>query len=89
MKTPIVVIALACVAVVAVLAGTVLSSFSAKKLEHILRPDDSKLIATGRRIYMDRFASCHGSRLEGQPEWRTRNADGLLPAPPHDADGHT
>ena len=24
-----------------------------------------------------------------QPEWRTRGADGLLPAPPHDAGGHT
>jgi mono/diheme cytochrome c family protein len=34
-------------------------------------------------------ASCHGARLEGQPNWRERGADGLLPAPPHDASGHT
>ncbi len=27
--------------------------------------------------------------MEGQPKWRVRLADGLLPAPPHDASGHT
>ncbi|MDP3085641.1 MAG: c-type cytochrome, partial [Rubrivivax sp.] len=34
-------------------------------------------------------AACHGARLEGQPDWQTLGADGLLPAPPHDASGHT
>lgn len=43
----------------------------------------------GERIYAARCASCHGARLEGQPDWRTRGADGLLPAPPNDASGHT
>ena len=28
-------------------------------------------------------------RLEGQPNWRIRKPDGLLPAPPHDESGHT
>jgi mono/diheme cytochrome c family protein len=28
-------------------------------------------------------------RLEGQPHWRERGPDGRLPAPPHDASGHT
>jgi hypothetical protein len=27
--------------------------------------------------------------LEGQPNWRERGPDGRLPAPPHDASGHT
>jgi hypothetical protein len=27
--------------------------------------------------------------LEGQPNWRSAGADGILPAPPHDATGHT
>ncbi len=55
----------------------------------LLSPDDAKLVATGQDIYADQCAACHGARLEGQPNWRTRGEDGLLPAPPHDATGHT
>ncbi|MCR9178386.1 MAG: c-type cytochrome [Alphaproteobacteria bacterium] len=54
-----------------------------------LRADDRALVAQGQGIYRQHCAACHGDRLEGQPEWRTRGADGLLPAPPHDATGHT
>lgn len=54
-----------------------------------LRPTDAVLVANGARVYQQHCASCHGARLEGQPDWRTRGADGLLPAPPHDASGHT
>ncbi|WP_298835428.1 cytochrome c [uncultured Piscinibacter sp.] len=54
-----------------------------------LRPDDGKVTARGAVIYRQQCASCHGEALEGQPNWRTRGADGLLPAPPHDASGHT
>lgn len=43
----------------------------------------------GRQIYAENCAACHGVNLEGQPNWRTRNANGRLPAPPHDASGHT
>lgn len=89
MKTSVVVIALAGVAVVAFLAGIAFNPFANKATEHALRPDDAKLIAAGGRVYMTQCASCHGAQLEGQPEWRTRGANGLLPAPPHDADGHT
>lgn len=38
---------------------------------------------------MAHCASCHGAQLQGQPNWRERGADGRLPAPPHDASGHT
>jgi mono/diheme cytochrome c family protein len=55
----------------------------------LLRPQDAKLIAMGKEIYLSQCASCHGENLEGQPNWRQRNEDGLLPAPPHDASGHT
>ena len=54
-----------------------------------LRPDDAKLVTLGRQVYEARCASCHGVRLEGQANWRQPGADGLLPAPPHDASGHT
>lgn len=54
-----------------------------------LRTDDPKVLALGRSVYRARCASCHGANLEGQPHWRDRDAKGLLPAPPHDASGHT
>ena len=46
-------------------------------------------IAIGARLYGEHCASCHGAQLEGQPNWRERRPDGRLPAPPHDASGHT
>ena len=56
---------------------------------HRLRPDDAALVALGQRVYMAQCAACHGMRLEGQANWRERGPDGKLPAPPHDASGHT
>ena len=56
---------------------------------HRLRPDDAALVAVGARVYAAQCASCHGKRLEGQPNWREPGPDGRLPAPPHDASGHT
>lgn len=46
-------------------------------------------LAPGRQLYVERCASCHGVNLEGQPNWMQRKSDGKLPAPPHDATGHT
>jgi mono/diheme cytochrome c family protein len=46
-------------------------------------------LAQGKQVYGGYCADCHGADLEGQPNWRQRGADGLLPAPPHDAKGHT
>ena len=48
-----------------------------------------ELVALGAAVYVEHCASCHGERLEGEPNWRRRKADGTLPAPPHDATGHT
>lgn len=50
---------------------------------------DTELVEMGRHVYVAHCASCHGVRLEGQPDWRERRPDGKLPAPPHDASGHT
>ncbi len=55
----------------------------------LLAPDDPGVVALGQDIYAANCAACHGVRLEGQPNWRMRGEDGLLPAPPHDASGHT
>lgn len=51
-------------------------------------PDPFALME-GEGIYKAECASCHGTKLEGQPDWRTRRPDGKLPAPPHNASGHT
>jgi mono/diheme cytochrome c family protein len=50
---------------------------------------DAALVARGRVVYAEACASCHGAKLEGQENWRERRPDGKLPAPPHDASGHT
>lgn len=55
----------------------------------VLDADDEGLVAKGWHVYAENCAACHGANLEGQPDWRTRNADGRLPAPPHDETGHT
>lgn len=46
-------------------------------------------VASGKAVYAQFCASCHGANLEGQPNWKEPLADGSLPAPPHDSTGHT
>lgn len=52
-------------------------------------PRDAGKVALGARVYAQNCAVCHGAKLEGQPEWRSRLPHGRLPAPPHDESGHT
>jgi len=52
-------------------------------------PDDPSIAARGNELYAQHCASCHGTNLEGQPDWRQRLPNGRLRAPPHDATGHT
>jgi mono/diheme cytochrome c family protein len=52
-------------------------------------PDAPDQVLLGKTVYAESCASCHGAKLEGQPEWRIRKSDGRLPAPPHDETGHT
>ena len=70
-------------AVLVAVAGVVLFV-----LERPGREADAR-IALGKALYAENCASCHGVRLEGQPDWRSPRADGRLPAPPHDATGRT
>lgn len=50
---------------------------------------DAEAISQGQAIYAENCAACHGTALEGEAEWRGRNTDGSMRAPPHDASGHT
>jgi mono/diheme cytochrome c family protein len=50
---------------------------------------EDRNLSAGQILYTNNCASCHGAKLEGQPNWQSPNSDGILPAPPHDATGHT
>ncbi len=54
-----------------------------------LKPYDQDLVDLGKLVYKNNCASCHGVNLEGQERWRQPDADGYMPAPPHDESGHT
>ena len=78
------------VVVLAVLlvAGTLVAalwSSSASRAD----PANATQVALGRAAYERQCAACHGAKLEGQPNWRDRLPNGRMPAPPHDATGHT
>lgn len=46
-------------------------------------------VARGKGVYAQHCAACHGARPEGQPSWQEKLPSGRMPAPPHDASGHT
>lgn len=50
---------------------------------------DEEAVAEGAALYAENCATCHGAALEGEGDWRQRNADGSFRAPPHDETGHT
>ncbi|HEY9163480.1 MAG TPA: c-type cytochrome [Magnetovibrio sp.] len=50
---------------------------------------NSQAVHDGQALYAAHCASCHGDNLQGQPDWQVTQADGTLPAPPHDDSGHT
>lgn len=61
----------------------------ASTISGIADPDNPRQVAQGEQIYARHCLGCHGANLEGQPNWRRRGENGRLPAPPHDASGHT
>jgi mono/diheme cytochrome c family protein len=76
--------------------GSVLAILQGAGVFHQNRPetvripyDDHAVVAQGGIIYANACASCHGKNLEGQRNWRERKANGRLPAPPHNEEGHT
>lgn len=76
----------------AVLVGAALfavTSQSADADRIVLRDTDPETVALGASVYAANCASCHGTDLEGQPNWRSPGEDGRLPAPPHNETGHT
>lgn len=64
-------------------AATALASASG------VRPQDAALVDSGSAVYRQHCASCHGAQAQGAPGWQQPDASGEMPAPPHDAQGHT
>ena len=75
------------------LVGAVIYHFSSPvyeaKASIALKHKDDAIIDLGRVVYAENCGSCHGVVLEGAANWRQRDVDGYLPAPPHDETGHT
>lgn len=75
--------------VVATVFGLALAGCGKAWPETEIDPTNPAKVAIGKEIYKVHCAACHGAKLEGQPEWRSRLPNGRLPAPPHDESGHT
>ena len=78
--------------VVLILASVLLTACASSTSESIQTSgSDSAVDAprTGRELFASNCAACHGAAGEGHPDWRIRNADGTLPPPPLNGDGHT
>lgn len=73
------------------LAGTAAFLYFTQKHSpaYFIDPSNREMVAQGQVIYASHCAACHGAKLEGQANWRTRLDNGRLPAPPHDETGHT
>lgn len=54
-----------------------------------LQDKNPDVVELGATVYAANCATCHGANLEGEPNWQSRDSDGRLRAPPHDATGHT
>ena len=88
MKSKTILIGIAAILVLAV-GAALLGYIGGPSQEGQANPQDAQQVALGDKIYRAHCASCHGADLKGEPNWRSRRADGRLPAPPHDETGHT
>lgn len=75
------------------LVGAVIGLLGVAAQVHAAEADtassDRQEVDTGRLIYQQQCAACHGVKGEGQPGWKKRDALGELLPPPHDPTGHT
>jgi mono/diheme cytochrome c family protein len=78
---------------ISVVAGLAAAGAAAWFVQRVYVPpisaDDPRQVALGESVYAAQCARCHGAKLEGQPNWQERQSNGRLPAPPHDASGHS
>ena len=65
-----------------ILATVAIFAPSTVLAQGLLPYTDAARVAAGAELYAENSASCHGADLQGQPNWKVRDADGYLPAPP-------
>jgi mono/diheme cytochrome c family protein len=82
-------VALGLASLAIIVAGASLAWWWLKPGTPRIDPDDTAQVARGQAVYAAQCARCHGADLQGQPNWRERQANGRLPAPPHDETGHS
>ncbi len=70
-------------------AAAILLACGSEEDEARRETSGDEVLALGASVFATNCATCHGERGEGQPNWQSRKADGVLPAPPHDSTGHT
>jgi mono/diheme cytochrome c family protein len=75
-------------AALAFLAGSIIVE-QLRNVPPLAHPGNTAQVARGKPVYDRLCGSCHGMRLEGQPNWQEKLPSGRMPAPPHDASGHT
>ncbi len=83
---------IATLVILAVAAAVLIGCSSTPEVEDTSRngtDPQADPIATGQKVFAANCAACHGVGGEGQPNWHIRKADGTLPAPPLNGDGHT
>src|SRR5690242_532122 len=84
---PVALAAAICVGLLAMAGIRLLGVFEAARGQ--ADANDPAQVENGQLVYAEYCASCHGEKLEGQPNWQRRLPNGRLPAPPHDESGHT
>jgi len=82
-------IAISALAAIASFAQVQGGNVRAADVTFLGQPVTAEQIVRGKEIYAENCASCHGAKLEGQPDWKRRLENGRMPAPPHDESGHT
>ncbi len=48
-----------------------------------------EMVRSGRDVYQESCASCHGAAAQGDPSWRERTPDGKFSPPPLNGTAHT
>ncbi len=47
-----------------------------------------QVLDTGRKVYQQHCAVCHGDKAQGNPQWRIKPASGMWLPPPLNGSGH-
>lgn len=73
------------------LIGAMIAAASHVSIAQAAEPSalDPARVKTGSQVYEQYCASCHGAKAQGASNWQKRDEHGELPAPPHNAEGHT